>query len=443
VAYCSNREYLKLAVPFTLSTVTQPLLGAVDTAVVGRLDNPTFIGGVAIGTVFFNTLYWLLGFLRVATSGFTAQTLANNRQDEVILSWLRPGVVAVIVGLFFVSIQCLVINAALAVYQVEADIAVHVRSYFNILIWGAPFVLLGYVNLGWLMGRGQIRAVLLLQIGTNILNILLDVIFVHSFQLGVEGVAYATLISQVAGLILGIFLVLRRIPITQLVKHLSGVFESKAIARMATMNRDLLIRTTCLLAMTNLFVATGSRMGADILAANAILFQIQYLIAYLFDGHANAVSVISGRSVGEQDIASLNRLRRIAHLHMCLTGLTALLCLLGFQDELLNLFTDIGNVLAVCDEYFFYLPAFILAMAPGLVYSGFFIGATCSVPIRNAMLYALIVFLALKFTLVPYYGNHGLWLSFIAFCIIRSLTLFFSWRHILGQHFSSTRIVSC
>ncbi|WED23454.1 MATE family efflux transporter [Vibrio sp. JC009] len=437
--YCSQKEYLKLAIPFILSTMTQPLLGAVDTAVVGRLDSPTFIGGVAVGTVIFNTLYWLLGFLRVATSGFTAQTLANNRDDEVALAWLRPGVIAAAVGLLFVLIQSLVIDGAMAVYQVDPDIAVHVKSYFDILIWGAPFVLIGYVNLGWLMGRGLVREVLFLQIGINCLNIILDIIFVHSLHMGVEGVAYATLISQALGFILGAFLIFRRLPVTQLRKYLSGVFEAKAIARMAAMNRDLFIRTICLLTMTNIFVATGSSMGTDILAANAILFQIQYLIAYLFDGHANAVSVIGGRSVGNKDLESLNRLRGIAHLHMSIKSLIVILCLTIFQDEILYLFTDIENVLTVCNEYFFYLIAFVIAMAPGLVYAGFFIGATCSAPIRNAMVYALIGFLALKFTLVPQLGNHGLWITFTVFCIIRSLTLVFAWKQILGQHFSSLR----
>lgn len=154
------KEYLALAIPFVISTVTQPLLGAVDTAVVGRLGNASYIGGVAIGAVIFNTLYWLFGFLRVSTSGFSAQSLGSGHEQDRYYAFVRPFVTALIMSLIFIACQTLIQNIALSIYRPEPEVTEHAVTYFKILIWGAPFVLLGYVNLGWLMGRKHVKETL-------------------------------------------------------------------------------------------------------------------------------------------------------------------------------------------------------------------------------------------------------------------------------------------
>lgn len=439
----SYKAYLNLAIPFTLSTVTQPLLGAVDTAVVGRLDSPSFIGGVAIGTVIFNTLYWLFGFLRVATSGFAAQSLGENRQEDLAYAWLRPLLISAAIGLLFLLCQRFILNGAMGLYNADPSVAVHAVSYFKILIWGAPFVLIGYVNLGWLMGRGHVGEVLLLQVGTNVLNILLDILFVVCLNLGVAGVAWATLIAQAAGFFLGLWLIFRRLPPVFLLSHLHGAFDARAMKKMAMVNSDLFIRTACLLTMTNIFVARGSGMGADILAANAILFQIQYLIAYLFDGLANAASVLGGKCAGAKDLSEFTKLRSIAHTNLVGLGLLLIVGLAMLGDPLLALFTDIEPILVICRHYLFYLMLFVVAMAPGLVYAGFYIGATCSAPIRNSLILALALFLPVEFLLIPHFQNHGLWAAFIAFCAMRSLVLFFSWDRIMEDNYSPVEAESC
>lgn len=439
----TQKQYLKLAIPFTLSTVTQPLLGAVDTAVVGRLDSPAFIGGVAVGTVIFNTLYWLFGFLRIATSGFAAQSLGENRSADLALSWLRPLAMAAGVSLVFLLGQGLILRGAMAIYNTGPDVAAHAAAYFNILIWGAPLVLIGYVNLGWLMGRSRVREVLMLQVGTNSLNILLDVVFVMGFHWGVAGVAAATLISQAAGFVLGLYLVLKQMPIHVLAAHFERVFEPGPMKKLAAVNRDLFIRTACLLTMTNIFVARGSSMGTEVLAANAILFQVQYMMAYLFDGLANAASVFSGRFAGAGDVGGFRQTRSVAHVSLAGLGLLlgAGLVFLGYP--LVRLFTDIQPVLALCDQYLFYLLLFIPAMTPGLVYAGFYIGATWSPPIRNSLALALAVFLVADALLVPRFGNHGLWIAFILFCAVRSAVLALSWKRLVTEAFSSREAGSC
>ena len=431
----THKKFLAIAIPFTVSTITQPLLGAVDTAVVGRLESPVFIGGVAIGTVIFNTLYWLFGFLRVATTGFSAQSLGGNRPADMAHSWLRPFSAAALIGLFFILAQKLIITGAMTLYKADPEVTFHAVTYFNILIWGAPLVLIGYVNLGWLMGRGNVREVLILQIGTNCLNIVLDFIFVLVFHFGVAGIATATLISQAAGFGLGLYFILGKMPLGLLKEKFSGVFEMQAMKKLALVNIDLLIRTACLLTMTNIFIARGSSMGADILAANAVLFQIQYLIAYLFDGLGNAVSVFAGKYAGELNLEGFERMRSIARANMMGLSLVLIVGLFLFGSPLLRLFTDIESVLEVGRNYLPYLPLFIVAMAPGLVYYGFYTGPTYTGPIRNSLVVALLVFLPMELVLVPRFHNHGLWTAFILFSAARSAVLLFSWRTLLAAIF--------
>jgi multidrug resistance protein, MATE family len=194
---CSHKEYLHLAIPLVISGISTPLLGAVDTAVVGRLPDPASIGGVAIGAVIFNTMYWLLGFLRVSTSGFTSQTEGLKDQKEVLLSFFRPMMMAALFGVLFLLFQVPILQISLNILGGNEEVSDIAASYFSIRIWGAPFVLLSYVMIGWLIGMGKVRLALATQILMNGLNILLDFIFVLGFGMGVVGVAFATLISEV------------------------------------------------------------------------------------------------------------------------------------------------------------------------------------------------------------------------------------------------------
>lgn len=416
----THMEYLSLAIPFTISTLTQPLLGAVDTAVVGRLGSPAYIGGVAIGTVIFNTLYWLFGFLRVSTSGLSAQSLGSANSDDRYNSFFRPQVIAMIMGLLFVILQLPILKTAVHLYKADADVTRHAVTYFTILIWGAPFVLIHYVNLGWLMGRKRVRESLFLQISANVLNILLDLLFVLVFRWEVAGVAWATLISQTYAFVLGMVLISRRIELKSFFRFRSQVLEFGAMKRMMAVNANLLIRTVCLLTMTNMFTARGSSFGADILAANAILFQIQYIVAYFFDGLSNASSVFAGKSVGEGDPAAFNRIVAVSHLHAAWLCVCSALFLALLQAPIIRCFTDLAPIIALCSDYMVWLVAFPIVMGIGLVYSGFYTGATYTAPVRKSLLVALLVFVIAYHTAIPLWGNHGLWLAFILFSFFRS-----------------------
>ncbi|GAU76571.1 MATE family efflux transporter [Fusibacter sp. 3D3] len=419
----THKAYLSLAIPLILSTVTQPLLGAVDTAIIGRLDNSAYIGGVAIGAVIFNTIYWLFGFLRVSTSSFSAQSYGSQKASDTYYAYFRPLMIAGIVGLVFVLFQGILAKGAVLIYNPDSEVIEYAMTYFRILIWGAPCVLIGYVNIGWLMGRKHVKETLFLQISANVLNIVLDAVFVLHFKMGIAGVAYATLISQAYSFLLGSVMISKKIDLLKAKAYWEGMVDRQAIKDMMRVNRDLMIRTTCLLIMTNMFMNKGSELGTDILAANAVLFQIQYIISYIFDGLSNASSIYTGKSVGEGNQGAFKAVMEISSFY------TIIFCFLlsgvsvAFQSGIIGLFTNIESVIMLCKTYFIWIVIFPYVIGIGMVYYGIYTGSTFTGPVRNSLIIALGIFVLTYMFAIPKWGNHGLWLAFILFSLTRSVVL--------------------
>ena len=321
-----NKDYFKLMLGFIFSALTAPLLTSVDTAVVGQLSNPAFIGGVALGGTIFNTMYWLLGFLRVSTSGYSAKAYGLQNEKEEMFALIRPTTVSIVLGMLFWIIQTPLLKVAAFFYKTSAEIIYYMEVYYRILIWGAPFVLLNYTFLGWIMGRRQLKECLILQLATNFTNIFLDFFFVRGLNMNVEGVAYATLIAQVTTTILSICIILKgkksdSFSIRNAIKKMKvkEVFEGKAMKEIGAVNFDLVIRTVCLLTVTNLFMEESALNGKIILAANSILFQTQYLMASFFDGTANASSVFTGNAIGERKFFCRQVQQRYRERSICLS----------------------------------------------------------------------------------------------------------------------------
>ncbi|MFV0563775.1 MATE family efflux transporter [Malaciobacter mytili] len=419
------KEYLAIAIPFVISTVTQPLLGAVDTAVLGRLDDAAFMGGVAIGAVIFNTLYWLLGFLRVSTSGFAAQSLGTQCNKDSLYALLRPAIIAVVLSLLFILLQTPIKMGAEVIFDADLDVWESTIIYYDILIWGAPFVLIGYVNLGWLMGRKLIKETLYLQVSMNIINIILDIFLVLYLDMGVYGVAYATLFSQAIGFCIGIYLITKQIPINTIFKKYNDLFEKEAFSKIMGVNTNFLIRTICLLIMTNMFIAKGASFGKETLAANAVLFQLQYIIAYFYDGFANASSIYSGKAVGEKNIEDYKRILKISNILTLWLTLIFTLIITFFSSQLINIFTNINEIVVIANEYIFWLILYPIAIGHGLTFAGIYTGATFTAPVRDGLIISLFVFVLIYFFAIPKFENHGLWLAFILFSFTRSITFIF------------------
>ena len=420
-----NTEYLKLALGFTLSTLTTPLLNSVDTAVVGNLSNPVFIGGVTLGGTIFNTIYWLFGFLRVSTSGYSAKAFGENNEKEEITVLIRPVLISLILGFLFVIFQKPILWGFIHFFDAGKEITKYIEIYFNILIWGAPFVFLNYTFLGWIMGRKEIKKCLILQLMTNIVNIFLDLYFVEVLGMDVAGVALATLISQIMTTLLSIFIILRTFSLKKILHNinLKEIFDRSEMKKVGAVNSDLVLRTVCLLVATNLFLEKAAHNGKIILAANSILFQVQYLMSYIFDGFANASSVFSGIAAGEKNFRKLKWVMRKSIQFCVIISIFLSTAFVFGGKKLLLFYTKNAEVINTANQYKIWIIIFPLVVSFGLVIYGNFTGTTETAYIRNSMIQALIVFLIFYFAGTAINQNHGLWLSFIVFSLARSVFL--------------------
>ncbi|MCF8888831.1 MATE family efflux transporter [Priestia megaterium] len=416
----NHRTYLTLAIPLTISTMTTPLLGAVDTAVVGQLSAPAYIAGVAVGTLIFNTLYWVFGFLRVSTSAFAAQANGASDPDQGVLALSRPFLLALIVGVLFILLQWPIEHTALLVISPDVDVSRFAVEYFRIRIWGAPFTLMNYVILGWLMGMAKIRESLCLQILTNVLNMLLAILFVHVFSFDVQGVATATLIAEVTAFILGLFIILKVSPFKWKMPSIQALIDTNSTKRMFNVNKDLFIRTICLLVVINMFTAKGASFGTEFLAANAVLFQIHYIMAYFFDGFANASSILVGKAVGSNDKELFKKTLTLSRQWSIITAVIIASLYALFQKQVIGLFTNLPDVIELSLTYGVWLIIYPFVACFGLVLYGVFTGATEIVPVRNSMIYAMVIYIIIQITATPIWHNHGLWLAFIIYTIGRS-----------------------
>lgn len=416
----NHRAYLALAIPLTISTMTTPLLGAVDTAVVGQLPDPAYIGGVAVGTLIFNTLYWVFGFLRVSTSAFAAQANGASDPAQGVLALSRPFLLAVIVGICFIFLQWPIEYAALILIAPDSDVSKFAVEYFRIRIWGAPFTLMNYVILGWLMGMARIKESLCLQVLMNVLNMILAILFVHVFSFAVKGVAAAALIAEITAFVLGLFIVWKASPFEWKIPSIQALIDTKSMKKMFNVNKDLFIRTICLLVVINMFTAKGASFGTEFLAANAVLFQIHYIMAYFFDGFANASSILVGKAVGSNDKELYKKTLTLSRQWSVITAFV-IACVYGlFQEQIIGLFTNLPSVIELSTKYGIWLIIYPFAACFGLVIYGVFTGATEIAPVRNSMIYAMIVYIIIQITVTPLWHNHGLWLAFIVYTIGRS-----------------------
>ena len=417
----SRREYAAMLLPFILSTVTQPLIGAVDTAVMGRLSDPSYIAGVAVGAVIFNTLYWLLGFLRVGSTGFSAQALATGDTEAAWKAFLLPGIMALLLGTLILLCRDAVFSGAMFLLRLDPAAREVAGIYYDILIWTAPLTLLNYAILGWLMGQARIRASLLMQIGGNAVNMLLDLLFVSLFGWGVPGVAAASVLACLFATITG--LVAMRDSLPPLPAPLPSLVRVGEMLRMARVNGNLFLRTVCLLTQTNIFMATASTFGTTTLSANAVLVQILLVFTYVFEGIANASSVFAGKARGGKNPALMKAVYRMTLGWTAVSGLAMTgICLL-WHTPMLSLFTDLEDVILAASALSFWSVFFPLVSGPGLTVYGLFTGASVTRPVFVSTLQALLAFLAVWVLAVPALGNHGLWLAYTVFYLGRSVFL--------------------
>lgn len=413
------REAWRLAWPLILSNLSIPLLGVVDTAVVGHLPSPHYLGAVAIGAVVLNVVYFLFGFLRMGTTGLTAQAFGRADHAECF-GWLARGVLlAVAIAAVLGLLAGPLIAAAMHLFEPGARVEGELRTYLAIRLLGAPAALVTMVVLGWLLGLQNARGPMLLLILTNGVNIALDVLFVLGFGWAVAGVAWATVCAEYGGLGLGLWLVRRYVTVWPW----RAIWRPDAFRRLFAVNRDMFLRSLCLEAAFVTFSALGARQGEVILAANAVLFNLHLLATYGIDGFAHAAEAMVGRRVGAGDAPGLRAAVR-ANVGLAL-GLALVLALafVTFGPTGIRGMTGIAEVRATAMTYLPYLVAAPVISVWAFLFDGVFIGATRTAEMRNGMAVSLLAFWFAAWLLLPLIGNHGLWLAFLVLMSARGLWL--------------------
>ncbi len=418
-----NRKTWRLAGPVIISNISVPLLGIVDTAVVGHLPGPEFLGSVAVGALIFSVIYQGRNFLRMGTTGLTAQSLGARDADEV-RAWLaRAGFLALVVGTVLIAVQVPILWASLEIVNPGPEIRPLTGDYFSIRIWGAPMALLNFAMLGWFFGIQNTRAALATQIFMNGVNIVLDLWFVLGLGWGVEGVAWATLISEVGAVGLGLWLVGRNLRRVGGQWHLGRAVDGGRLARMLRVNGDILVRSLCLQAAFVTVTAVGARMGDVILAANAVLLNFQLLSAYALDGFANAAEALTGEAVGARDRGRFRQAVKATSLWALVFSAAFTLAYLAMGPLFIDLMTGVEEVREAARVYLPWVIFLPMISVWSFQLDGIFIGATWTAEMRNGMVISLAFFAAALVVLIPNLDNHGLWLTFSLFMAIRALTL--------------------
>ncbi|MFA9421366.1 MAG: MATE family efflux transporter [Gammaproteobacteria bacterium] len=428
----SHRKVWALAGPIIISNISVPLVGAVDTAVVGRLPEPQAIGAVALGALIFSFLFWGFGFLRMGTTGFIARAHGANDQQALSDTLLRVLLLALVLGLLIISLSRPVIGLALYLLESSAEVEQLTASYAGIRIWSAPATLLIYVFTGVFIGMHHTGKAFVLQLILNISNMLLDILFVIGLGMGVEGVALATIIAEYLAIVCG-FILLRQ-PVLSAIKQFDWqrLVDRHALAQLMSANGNIFIRTLCLVFSFAYFTALSAKMGEVVLAANAILMHLLSIMAYGLDGFAHAAEALTGSAYGAGKRSEFRRSVMLTSLWAVIIAALASMIYLVFGELILSLFTNIESVL---DTAAVYLPWMIISPLISIAsfqLDGIFIGSGYTREMRNAMVLSMLAYLLLLSVLVPWWGNHGLFLSLSLFMVIRALTLGFYYPRILA-----------
>jgi len=419
----SHRRVWALAGPIILSNLSAPLLGLTDTAAMGHLDSPVYLGAVAVGTLIMNYLYWSFGFLRMGTTAFTAQAAGRADQLELRAVLWRGLAVAGGLGLLVLLLQWPIFFVGLQLIGPSDSVAEAARSFFFIRIWGAPAGLANFVLVAWFLGRGQTRTALLLQVFMNLLNVALNLLFVLVFDWGVAGVGAGTAISETAAVALGLSLILRTLGLAGWAMRGIGVLEPAALRRLFVVNRDIFIRTLCVVTAIAVFTAMGARQGDDFLAANAVLFQFFAIATFGLDGLAQAAEILVGRALGARDRPAFRRAMVLSALWSFVFATLMSLVFAGAGTLIVDGLTTIAEVRRLAREFLPWAVLLPLVCVAAFLLDGVFIGATRTRAMRNGMLASLAIYLLALWLLRPEMGNHGLWLSFVLFLGARAITL--------------------
>ena len=419
-----NRSILRLAIPNIISNITVPLLGFVDMMLMGHQDSVAYIGAIGLGGTIFSVMYSIFSFMRAGTTGFTAQAYGANDRAEIAYSLYRSLCIALIATVLVLSLQSPVEWLSMKLLNGGEEVLAYTSTYFRVRIWAAPAVLCLYAFNGWYIGMQNTTIPMIIAILTNVVNIVLSVIFVNALGMGVTGVALGTVIAQYCGLLTAIIFLFAKfrhhlIPIRRVI-----LLQTDKLKRFFKVNADFMIRSILLVLSIAFFNNQSAKLGDDMLAVNMILMQFFYIFSYFTDGFAYAGEALVGRFTGAHDPKQLRQTVKLLFLWGFLIALPFTVLYALFPDWFIRLVSDQPGIIPMAQPYHIYLASIPLITFAAFLWDGVYIGATAARAIRNTMLIAAIgVFLPATLLLMPRFGNHGLWIAFLLFMVARGLSM--------------------
>ena len=416
-----DRQILQIALPSIVSNITVPLLGMIDVAIVGHMGSPVYIGAVAVGSMIFNLVYLLFGFLRMGSSGLTAQALGRRDLTEVTRLLVRSVTIALGIALLLIILQIPMKWASFTLIGPTADVAPLAETYFYIVIWGAPAVLGLYSLSGWFIGMQNTRIPMFISIMQNVVNILTSLTLVYGFGMKIEGVALGTVIAQYAGFIVALGLLCRYYSRLRRYLVMKGTFVREAMGRFFNVNRDIFLRTLCLVAVNLYFTSAGARSGAVILSVNTVMMQLYLFFSYFMDGFAYAVEALGGKTYGARNATAFREtLRRLWMWALIVTTVYTLLYL--FCDEwIISLLTDNSQVIETSSEYLWWVWLIPAAGSVAFIWDGIFIGITATRGMLVSSFISALLFFGVYEITRGIIGNHGLWLAMVIYLAMRGI----------------------
>ncbi len=413
----------RLAGPIILSNSSVPLVGAVDTAVVGHLPDPVYIGAVALGSIIFSFLFWGFGFLRMGTTGFVSQARGAGDATEVRSTLARALLLAGGLGLLIIALQAPIAGVAFGVLTGGAELEGLAHDYYAVRIWSAPAALANYATLGCFIGIQNTRAALATQLVLNLTNVFLDLLFVLGLGWGVKGVALASVVSEYLNILFAAWLLRRNLRMLGGRWQRDHILYAPRLKALLRVNTNIFVRTLCLITAFFYFTAMGTRLGEVTLAANAVLMHMHLLLTHGLDGFAHAAEALVGGAYGARDRGAFRAAVRVSTIWALVVAGVYTLIYAALGTSIIGLITSIDEVRAAAGRY---LPWVLLSPVVSVwsfQLDGIFVGSTHTAEMRNSMVLSLAVYLLASWVLIPSLGNHGLWLTFMIFMAMRALTL--------------------
>ena len=429
-----NKSILKLAIPNIISNITVPLLGLIDLALMGHLGSEVYIGAISLGSVIFNIIYWGFGFLRMSTSGFTAQAFGEKNSTEAISILIRALLLTLSISLVILFLQSPIAWGSFKLIGGSPEVETLANEYFRIRIWAAPAALSLFVFSGWFLGMQNARYPMIIAILVNVVNILLSVFFVFGLKMKSDGVALGTVISQYAGLITAVILLLRKYRDMLPMVTKTGVLDMKFLTNFFKVNSDIFIRSFCIIIVFTFFTSKSASINDTILAVNSILLQFLMFFSFFIDGFAFAGEALVGEFIGAKQIDNLKKVvKLLLYWGLGLAAIFTVLYLSG-TNFILKLLTSQENVIESAQKFLFWVVLIPVASVGSFIWDGIYIGATSSRAMRNSLLVStFLIFAPVYYFLNPVWNNHALWMGMLLFMFSRGAILSLMYKRTILQ----------